>query len=149
MPLVVGIAAALWVLVVLAVIGAVLVGTLVLSMTDDMRKRFGHQRASSAGFTPLEADDQGFTIRDFVETEDWHPYGWSDITPASWWSDAASARETIVIDGGYPTSATAVADKRTTSPTVAIKQIWTIHPDHTAHWQDEAGDCPWCRNEPV
>lgn len=63
MPIVVGIAAALWILLALAVIGAVLLGTLVLSMTGDMLHRFRHRRAGSTwACTPLHAYDRDSKI---------------------------------------------------------------------------------------
>jgi hypothetical protein len=145
MPVVIGIAVAVWILLVLAVIGAVLVGTLVLSMAEDVRRGFEHRRAGPAWDSrPLEADDNDSTSEDLGNAEEWVRYGWSDTLPAEatawWWSPGGSAPE-LVIDAGGRSSPSTVADKR--------NQIWTIHPDHTAHWQDDAADCPWCRNEPV
>ena len=153
MPIMVGIAAALWLLLVLAVIAAVFVETLVLSMIRNILNRFRHGPADSAWVSALPGTgDQRSTIDDLDEVEDWLPGGWSHTSPGdatAWWSTGGPAPETMVIDEEHTSGATAVAEKRATHHTAVINQIWTIHPDHTAHWQDEARDCPWCRNERV
>jgi hypothetical protein len=106
MPIVVGITAALWILLILAAIGAVLVGVLVMSMVGDLLHGSRRRRAGavwvSAPLLEVEGDDED----------------------------------------------SAVAEKDATRRAAALSQIWTIHPDHTAHWQDEPGACPWCANDP-
>ena len=151
MPIVVGIVAVLWVLLVLVVIGAVLVGALVLSVVRNIQVRFGYRRTNPAWGSALPAvSDQDRTVDDLGEVMDWQRMsgGGSYRSPSDatawWWSTRGSDPDTMVIDG-YRSGATAVAEKPATQHPAA-NQIWTIHPDHTAHWQDEAGDCPWCRN---
>ncbi|MBO0885042.1 MAG: hypothetical protein J2P17_32865 [Mycobacterium sp.] len=151
MPIVVGVAIALWILLLLAAIGAVLVGGMVLSTIEDTLDRLRHDHAGSAWRpTPLDVDgeDDPRTVDDPDETEEWLSDSWSYRSPtdatAWWWSPGGSSTE-MVIDARHTSGTTAVAEKHAATH----NQIWTIHPDHSAHWQDEAGDCPWCRNEPV
>jgi hypothetical protein len=149
MPIVVGIAAALWILFILATIGAVLVCVLVTALTADVLDGFRRRPAAASDPSPLEVVDQHSTTDDLDALEDWlpseFPY-WSSDT-AWWWSAGGSAPE-IVIDGRHKPTSTAVAAREATGM-AARNQIWTIHPDHSAHWQDQAGDCPWCRNDPT
>jgi hypothetical protein len=64
-------------------IGAVFVGTLVLSMAEDVRRGSGHRRGVSAwDSTPLEAGDNDATFEDLGNAEDWVRYGRSDTLPA-------------------------------------------------------------------
>jgi hypothetical protein len=146
MPAVVAMLVVLWILLVLTVVGAVVLA--------NMLHRLRHRPIGSARvFTPLDADDQDSTIDDPDDVEHWLRYEWSYTSPveatAWWWSPAGSAPQPVVIEGGYRSGAAAVAEKPARQQTAAIKQIWTIHPDHTAHWEDEASGCPWCRNEQV
>jgi hypothetical protein len=145
MPIVVGIVLALTILLVLGVIGAALVGEAYYRS----RQRYVDLKV---GPTPLDVDDGNAPAEDPDELEDWLASGWHSMPAdekAWWWSGDVFAPETVVIEGSRGSSATAVAEGGTPEHTAAKSQVWTIHPDHTAHWEDEAGDCPWCRNEPV
>ena len=80
MPIIVGIAAALWLLLVLAVIAAVFVETLVLSMIRNILNRFRDGPADSAWVSALpDTGDQRSTIDDLDEVEDWLPGGRSYV----------------------------------------------------------------------
>ena len=95
-----------------------------------------------------EAYEEDVTLDDRGE---WLPTTWSyrSATDASVSgpSGVESVPETIVIIGGQRAGKTAIAEERASQQSAAAKQIRTIHPDHTAHWQDEARDCQWCRDE--
>jgi hypothetical protein len=153
MPIVLGVAAALWILLVLAVIGAVLVGALVASMLRHMLHGFNDTQEPRAWDPfPLDAADEDLTSDDLTEEEeegeDWVPGDRSHCRPedatAWWWSPEGSAPELVINTGRRP-GASAVAEK----PATAKMRIWTIHPDHTAHYQDDALDCPWCSSDPA
>jgi hypothetical protein len=152
MPIVLGAAAVLWMLLVLAVVGAVLVGIVVASTMRRMLPPVDDERNPLVMHpTPLEGDEDSRSDdyeADLDEADDWVSVGWSNADPgyatAWWWSPEGSAPE-LVIDTGRRPGASAVAEP----PPIAEHRIWTIHPDHTAHYMDEAGDCPWCRNDPA
>src|SRR5579871_1083845 len=146
MPIVLGLAAALWMLLVLAVIGAVLVGAAVASLIGHMLRGLDDQAEPYFREpTPLDAMEADSTFDDFNDVDDRVAHYSSNPHPgevtAWWWSPEGAAPE-LVIDTGRRPAASAVADE----PRTPKKQIWTIHLDHSAHYQDEAGDCAWCRS---
>jgi hypothetical protein len=144
MPIVLGVAVALWMLLVLAVIGVIVVGTVVLAVIRRVL-RVPHDEPGRAVWEPTLVDkDEDSAFDELDETGDWTGGGWSTYRPehaeAWWWSPRGSPPE-LVIDTGHRPGASAVAER----PATAKNQIWTIHPDHTAHFEDEATDCAWCR----
>jgi len=132
MPILSGIAAVLLLVFILMGTVAVIIGLLVMPVIQNMLDRPRPQRAVS------EWDD---------DDEEPVQAGRSEASPAEvhvWWSAGDSPAETFVVGGSQRAGATAVAERPT-----KVQQIWTIHPDHTSHWQDEAGDCKWCRADPL
>ena len=128
MSVLAGIAAAVLMLLLLVVMGAALLAVLLLSLIGSILNR--HRRLSvrtdGASVASFPGGDGEWILDDFD----------------------GSGHATIVIDDDPRTGTTAVADGWTGQQTAPTRQIWTIHPDHTAHWQDEAGECPWCRDDP-
>jgi len=150
-----GIAAALLLLLTLAVIGAALVVVLVVTIIGRILDRFGHQRAGWAwdggqvvsGSVIPEECNEDLLLDDLEESP---PIAWSYSSPLEASVSGPGGVESvpeIVIIGGRRADNNAAAEGGAFQQTAAGKQMWTIHPDHTAHWQDEAGDCQWCRDE--